>query len=55
MSISKFPDHMRSIKLNFSATVLTLVLKAKIFENLRLCEERFWQELRTHPTFDRCV
>ena len=37
MSISKFPGHVRSIKLNFSATVLTLGLKAKIFENLRLC------------------
>ena len=27
---------MQSIKLTFSATVLTLGLKAKIFENLRL-------------------
>ena len=30
MFISKFPGHMRSIKLNFSATVLTLDLKGKI-------------------------
>ena len=35
MSISKFTGHMRSIKLNFSGTVLPLGLKAKIFENLR--------------------
>ena len=35
MSITKCPGHMRSLKLNFSATVLTLGLKAKIFENLR--------------------
>ena len=47
MSISKFPGHMRSTKLTFSATVLTLDLKEKIFENLRLLSER--------PTFDRCV
>ena len=46
---------MRSTKLNFSATVLTLGLKAKMFENLRLCEEDFWRVLRTRPTFDRCV
>ena len=37
MSITKCPGHMRSLKLNFSATVLTLGLKVKIFENLRLC------------------
>ena len=37
MSITKCPGHMRSLKLNFSATVLTLGLKAKILENLRLC------------------
>ena len=36
MAISKFPDRMRSVKLNFSATVLILDLKATIFENLRL-------------------
>ena len=30
------PGHMRSTKLSFSATVLTLDLKAKIFGNLRL-------------------
>ena len=35
MSISRFPGHMRSIKLNFSAIVLTLGLKAKIYEDLR--------------------
>ena len=35
MSITKCPGHMRSLKLNFSATVLTLGLKAKIFENFR--------------------
>ena len=46
---------MRSLKLNFSATVLTLGLKAKIFENLRLCQAKFWGELRTRATFDRCV
>ena len=40
MSITKCPDHMRSLKLNFSATVLTLGLKAKIFENLRFCQAR---------------
>ena len=55
MSITKCPGHMRSLKLNFSATVLTLGLKAKIFENLRLCQAKFWGELRTHATFDRCV
>ena len=38
MSISKFPGHMRSTKLNFSATVLTLDLKAKIFEKTTLSE-----------------
>ena len=36
MSITKCPGHMRSLKRNFSATVLTLGLEAKIFENLRL-------------------
>ena len=55
MSIIKCPGHMRSLKLNFSATVLTLGLKAKIFENLRLCQAKFWGELRTRATFDRCV
>ena len=40
MSITKCPGHMRSLKLNFSSTVLTLGLKAKIFENLRLCEAK---------------
>ena len=42
MSITKCPGHMRSLKLNFSATVLTLGLKAL-------------GELRTRPPFDRCV
>ena len=55
MSITKCPGHMRSLKLNFSATVLTLGLKAKIFENLRLCQAKFCGELRTRATFDRCV
>ena len=55
MSITKCPGHMRSLKLNFSATVLTLGLKAKIVENLRLCQAKFWGELRTRATFDRCV
>ena len=55
MSITKCPGHMRSLKLNFSATVLTLGLKAKNFENLRLCQAKFWGELRTRATFDRCV
>ena len=35
MIISKFLGHMRSTKVNFSATVKTLGLKAKIFGNLR--------------------
>ena len=48
MSITKCPGHMRSLKLNFSATVLTLGLKAKF------CQAKFWGELRTHATFDRC-
>ena len=55
MSMTKRPGHMRSLKLNFSATVLTLGLKAKIFENLRLSQAKFWGELRTRATFDRCV
>ena len=55
MSITKCPGHMRSLKLNVSATVLTLGLKAKIFENLRPCQAKFWGELRTRATFDRCV
>ena len=55
MSITKCPGHMRSLKLNFSATVLTLGLKVKIFKNLRLCQAKFWGELRTRATFDRCV
>ena len=55
MSITKCPGHMRSLKLNFSATVLTLGLKAKIFENLRLCQAKFWGELRTRATFHCCV
>ena len=55
MSITKCPGHMRSLKLNFSATVLTLGLKANIFENLRPCQAKFWGELRTRATFDRCV
>ena len=55
MFITKCPGHMRSLKLNFSATVLTLSLKAKIFENLRLCQAKFWGELRTRATFDRWV
>ena len=42
MSISRFPGHMRSIKLNFSATVLILGLKAKLFEKLNtLLSESF--------------
>ena len=53
MSINKFSGHMRSIKLYFAATVLTLSLKAKIFEIF--VERKFWRELRTRPTFDRCV
>ena len=38
MSISEleFPGHMRSTKLNSSAGVLTLGLKAKIFGNSKL-------------------
>ena len=35
MSITKCPGHMRSLKLNFSATVLTLGLKAKIVDNFK--------------------
>ena len=41
MSITKCPGHMRSLKLNFSATVLTLGLKAKIFENLDFVKRNF--------------
>ena len=41
MSISKFPGHLRSMKLNSTATVLILGLKAKILENLRLLSESF--------------
>ena len=37
MCTSKFPGHLRGTKPNFSATVLTLGLKVKILENLRLC------------------
>ena len=55
MSITKCPGHMRSLKLNYSATVFTLGLKAKIFENLRFCQAKFWGEQRTRATFDRCV
>ena len=33
MSITKCPGHMRSLKLNFSATVLTLGLKASFGGN----------------------
>ena len=56
MSITKCPGHMRSLKLNFSAAVLTLGLKAKIFENLRPGEAKVWGgELRTRAPFDRCV
>ena len=36
MSIIKFSDQTRIIKLNLTVTVLTLDLKAKIFENLTL-------------------
>ena len=55
MSITKCPGHMRSLKLNLTLSVLTLGLKAKIFENLRLYQAKFWGELRTRATFDRCV
>ena len=41
MPISKFPGDMRSTKLNFLATVLTLGLKAKTFDTLRLLSESF--------------
>ena len=42
MSITKFPGHMRSLKLNVSATVLTLGLKAKTFEKFKtLLSESF--------------
>ena len=49
MSITKCPGHMRSLKLNFSATVLTLGLKAKIFENLRLLSEGFGENWARAP------
>ena len=58
MSISKVLGHMRSTKLNFSATVLTLGLKAKIFGNLRLYKAKVLAghaPVRTCPGFDRCV
>ena len=35
MFISEFAGQMRSIKLNLSVAVLSLGLKAKIFENLK--------------------
>ena len=35
MSISKFRGHIRSKKLNFTATVLTLGLKAEIFRKFK--------------------
>ena len=41
MSITKCPGHMRSLKLSFSATVLTLGLKGKIFENKTLLKEHY--------------
>ena len=53
MFISKFPGHMRSAKLNFSATVLGL--KAKIYGNLNFVKRKFRRELRTCSTLDRCV
>ena len=49
MSITKCPGHMRSLKLNVSATVLTLGLKAKIFENLRLCQAKFGKNCARAP------
>ena len=55
MSITKCPGHMRSLKLNLSATVLTFGLKAKIFDNLRICQAKVLGELRTRAPFDRCV
>ena len=47
---------MQSLKLNLSATVLTLGLKAKIVDNFKtLLSESFGGELRTRAAFDRCV
>ena len=45
---------MRRIKLNFSVTVLSLGLKAKISKILDFAKRKFWRELRTRPSFDRC-
>ena len=58
MSINKFSGHLRSMKLYFSATVLTLGLKAKNFENFEFVfeNESFGGNCRrTRPTFDHCV
>ena len=41
MSITECPGHMRSLKLNFSATVLNMGLKAKILR-LLLSESFGW-------------
>ena len=41
MSITKCPGHIRILKLNFSATVLTLGLKAKIRKFKTLLSESF--------------
>ena len=40
MPTSKSSGHMRSTKLDFSETVLTLGLKAKMFGNSRLYEAK---------------
>ena len=52
MPITKCPGHMRSLKLNFSATVLTLGLKALGLKDF--VKRKFWGELRTRPPFDCC-
>ena len=54
MSISNSPGHMQSVKLSFSATVLTLGLKA-FSEIYDFVKRKFWWELRTRPTLDRYV
>ena len=57
MSISKFPGHMRSIKLTFSAECLNFGLKRDSFRKFKpdFVKRKFWWEFRTRPTFDRYV
>ena len=49
MSITKCPGHMRSLKLNFSATVLTLDLKAKNFRKFKTVKRNFEENCARAP------